>query len=376
MVALIVTGTHLITSGAQPVDQRIDPTGPSTPVPSSQMTAPTDRPANGATNGVFPRWDPFTITDEPWADSVLPHQLDPPANPPDVADDPMVAAVIAAPLEGGDLRLLGIDGGWRRVDGTAEAVTGTLHDMVRPSLAADGKLVAMSTDAGILVVDVTTGKRQLIDWTKKLAEPQDMLPELLWLPDGTGIVVLHWTGPWSVGLDGTTTQLPYEHDEWGSSAVLAIDPDGTVVVKRFKERDLVLWRDGEQVGGTRFEYFGERPAAGFGRFALSGWGNDLPKDGGPLVVDQSTGELVAYLPIKDPNSVYTDNGHLTPLGFLDADTVVLSVAPMDFKTMEIGEETWQLVSWNFVTGELRRLTSGAIPMWHHASVAIDALGMR
>lgn len=80
------------------------------------------------------------------------------------------------------------------------------------------------------------------------------------------------------------------------------------------------------------------------------------------MLDSTNGDLVAYAPIRDSNSVYTDNGYLRPLGFLDEDSVLLLVAQMDFRSMDIGEETWQLVAWGYQTNQYQRLTSGATEM--------------
>jgi hypothetical protein len=55
---------------------------------------------------------------------------------------------------------------------------------------------------------------------------------------------------------------------------------------------------------------------------------------------------------------YGDNGYPTAQGFLDPETVLLLVAPMDFRTMDPGEETWYLATWNFETGEIEHLTTG------------------
>ncbi|QIK76072.1 hypothetical protein [Nocardioides piscis] len=77
-----------------------------------------------------------------------------------------------------------------------------------------------------------------------------------------------------------------------------------------------------------------------------------------MVVDAGSGETLGYAPIRDTDSVYGDNGYLSALGFLDPGTVVLLVGPMDFRTMDPGDERWHLVSWDFHTGDFERITSG------------------
>ena len=77
------------------------PSGPNTPSVTPSATADTETP--GPLNAVQPRWDPFTIEDEPFHPTTLPANLAPPAAAPSVADEPMTAAVIAWPEEGQDL---------------------------------------------------------------------------------------------------------------------------------------------------------------------------------------------------------------------------------------------------------------------------------
>ena len=48
-------------------------------------------------------------------------------------------------------------------------MTGTLSDVVAPALSSDGRQVAMSTNDGILVVDVTSGKQRTIPWPDEIA---------------------------------------------------------------------------------------------------------------------------------------------------------------------------------------------------------------
>ena len=103
-------------------------------------------------------------------------------------------------------------------------------------------------------------------------------------------------------------------------------------------------------------------AAGYGLLAYTGWGADLPRDDGPLIKDARTGETVAYAPIRDRLAVYSDNSRLTVQGFLDEQTVLLLVAPTDFKTMRLGNETWHLVGWDFRADTYQRLSSGGTRM--------------
>lgn len=355
-VLVVLGGIRLLGDGSLGTEP--DPAAPkptasptSTGAPNPPTPVPPDEPV------VHPTWDPFTVVDAPLRDTVLPERLAPPEAAPAIEDDPMPAAVVAWPAAGRDVMLLGEDGRWRSVPGTAEALSGSLRDVVRPVLPSGGQKVAMSTDAGILVVDVTTGARRTIPWPDELAE-WDTAPELRWAPLGNaaGLVVLHWSDTWLVELDGTARRAEYSRP-YGNG--LAFDPVGPVVEKRWEELDLRVW---EGVRGITsrvpFGYWGERLVFEHGLVAMTGGGNGLPGDGGPMVVEAATGSVVGYAPIRDRSSVYTDNGYLTALGFLDEETVLLLVGPMDFRTMELGEEQRHLVAWDFRAGTFGRLTSG------------------
>ncbi len=181
----------------------------------------------------------------------------------------MAAAVIAWPEEGHDLRLLGTDGDWRSVPGTADAVTGTLSDVVNPALSSDGRQVAMSTNDGILVVDVTSGKQRTVPWPDEIAEPSDLAPPLRWLPDGEGFAVFHWRATWLVGLNGEGEEAPYG-GPYGIG--LAFDPDGDVIEHRFDRSDLRVWHGDQVASTTSFPHWGESMVTRYGKVALTAVG--------------------------------------------------------------------------------------------------------
>jgi len=324
---------------------------PLEPIKPSETNSATPSPTF---DPVQPRWDPFTVADEPFHDSLLPRRLDPPASAPDVADDPMAAAVIAWPEEGQDLRLLGTDGTWRSVPDTSGGIPGTFSTVVTPILSSDGRQVAMSMSNGILIVDVTTGERRTIPWPDQLAGPWDTAPRLYWLPNDDGFAVSFMSIVWRVDLDGEIRKAPY-----GDTGGLAFDPSGRIVERRFEHNDIRVWRDDQLLSTAPAPYWGERMVTRHGLVAFTGAGGDaFTGDGGPIVVDASTGNLLAYAPIRDQHSTYSDNGFLSAKGFLDQDTVLLLVGPIDFRTMDLGEETWHLVAWKFRTGSYEQLATG------------------
>ncbi len=345
-VALAI-GVGQLSSGGARSDDPVDTPSTSLPVPS---------PAPSATSGpaTQPRWDPFSVPNAPWRSRGLPETLTAPssADTVPVSLKPMDGVVVAWPQEDADLQLLGTDGQWRSVPGTQGAVAGALYDTVTPAISSDGTRVAMSTNAGILVVDVTTGEDTTIPWPDEIAQPWDTAPGLRWLPGDEGFVVLHWRDTWLVDLDGGDRRAPYK----GGYVSIGVDPEGVIYQNDYQRRSLLSWQGDQRIRETPFIQC-ERLVGGYGLLACTA-GSVEPFRSGPIVVDPVNGDVLAYAPIKDPNSIYSDNGHLTAMGFLDAETVLLLVGPTDFKTMEVGEESWHLVAWEFRTGAFERITSG------------------
>ena len=306
-----------------------------------------------------PIWDPFTLAEAPTRASVLPTDLDPPTTAPSIQEQPLPDIVVAWPEEGADLRVLGSNQQWRSVPGTAGAIRGSLRDVVDPAISPDGSSVAMSTDEGILVVEAT-GRRTTIPWPPALAGPVDIQPRVLWRPGNDGFVVLHWKQPWVVDLEGDGEPAPFGA---GYSGGVMVDPDdGTILERRgLPQQDLVAWDGDDMESRGGIAGYGERFVTRFGLVAYTGnlgqGGFSVPR-AGPVVLDATTGEALAYAPIRDRDSVYSDNGHLTALGFLDEETVLLMVRPMDFRTMEPEEGVSHLVAWTYETGDFEVLSRG------------------
>ena len=337
-----------------------------TPSPSVTPSVVDDDPATQRI------WDPFTVVDAPRHPTVLPEQISPPEDPPSLAAAPLPDIVLAWPAEDTDLRVLATTGEWRAVPGTANAIQGTFRDVVSPAISPDGDRVAMAVDAGILVVEATTGEQSVVPWPPELAGPVDSRPGLRWLPGDEGFVVLHWKRPWLVGLDGTGEPAPFG-GPYGSGVM--VDPDdGTIRERTRAYGRLRTWNSADDASSVSLGGYGERYVTRFGVVAYTG--NPGP-DGmalmsGPVVVDPGAGEILGYAPINDRDSVYSDNAHLTALGFVDPDTVLLMVTPMDFRTMGPEDGVTHLVSWDFRTGDFTRLGSGG-PGMRWIAVAPDLL---
>jgi hypothetical protein len=342
-----------------------------TPVPTpTPTTSPSEIDADPATQAV---WDPFTVVDESRRPSTLPEQIAPPTDAPSIADAPLPDIVLAWPEEGVDLRVLATNGEWRSVPGTANAIQGTFRDVVSPAISPDGDRVAMAVDAGVLVVEATTGEQSVVPWPPELAGPVDSRPGLRWLPGDEGFVVLHWKRPWLVDLDGTGEPAPFG-GSYGSGVM--VDPDdGTIRERTRAYGRLRTWNSADDASSVSLGGYGERYVTRFGLVAYTGnpGPNGVALMSGPVVVDPGTGEILGYAPIKDRDSVYSDNAHLTALGFVDPDTVLLMVTPMDFRTMSLEDGVTHLVSWDFRSGDFARLGSGG-PGMRWIAVAPDLLG--
>ena len=338
-----------------------------TPVPTPTAT-PSAIDVDPATQEI---WDPFTVVDAPRRASVLPEQLSPPSVAPGIADSPLPDIVVAWPEEGEDLLLLSSSGDWRSVPGTATAIQGSLNDIVRPAISPDGGQVAMATDAGILVVEATTGEQRVVPWPPELVGPFDIRPSVLWRPDDAGFVVMHWERPWLVDLEGKGEPAPF--GDRNNNQVM-VDPDTGVVRESRWQKSMIMSWDGDRVvDRVPRRGYGERFVTRYGLVAYTGSPGQFDMGvmkSGPIVLDPATGDVVAYAPIRDANAVYSDNGHLTALGFLDEATVLLLVTPMDFRTMQSGDGVTHLVAWDFTTGDFGLIASGG-PGMRSIAVAPD-----
>lgn len=347
VAAVGVTGLGGRDDAPSPQDPVVGPTAPS-PSDASPPDVPSSGPSGTPSRtgpATQPLWDPFDVPGLPRRETLLPARLDPPAGAlPTFAERPAARVLLAWPEEGRDLRILGADSGWRTVPGTADVVGPALRPVVRPAISGDGTRVAYATVDGVAVLDVTAGTTLTLPWPAEIDAPWDTPPDLLWRAGDEDLVVLHWRRPWVMGLDGSDGPAPYP----GRFVALAVDPAGPVVQNDYERRRLLTWDDDRVVGDAPFAQC-ERLAAAHGLVACTA-GSLEPFRSGPVVVDTGTGEIVAYAPIRDRNSVYSDNAHLTVRGFLDERTVLLDVGPADFGVERNGEGAWHLVAWELDTG--------------------------
>jgi hypothetical protein len=211
----------------------------------------------------------------------------------------------------------------------------------------------MSTSDGILVVDVTQGTQRLLPWPDEIAPPWDTAPPLRWLPGNDELLVQHWKRTWIVGLDGSDRAAPYR-GLFGAGVF--VDPDGPVRQWRWSDKQLVEWEGDRIAHGVTGNWWGERYVSRYGLVAFTGalQGDDR---NGPAVVRADDGRVIAYAPIIDPNAAYSDNGYLTAQAFLDDHTLLILVAPVHLGDPD-RVERWYLATWDFNSGEFRRLSAG------------------
>lgn len=318
-------------------------------------------------------WDPVTLADAPRARSALPVSVRPPSAAPSVLEEPLAAAVLAYPTEGRDLLLLGTDGQWRSVPDTADVAADTLRPWLTPALTADGGTLAVPSDDGVLVVDLAAGRQELLPWPARIAGTWDSAPQLTWLPGEEELLVGAWNGTWVMGLDGSDRAAPYQ-GAFGAGVV--VDPDGAVRQYRWQSRQLLEWDGGDVVSRVFGSWvFGERYTTRHGLLAFTGKpnGDDVagPDRAGVVVVRTKDAETVAYAPTRDEASVYSDNGHLTAVGFLDDHTVVLLVGPADLVDAD-GAQRWFVATWDLTEDSFAVLAEGG-PDLGRAGLAVDAL---
>lgn len=338
--------------------------------PSTSETAtpllPFSVPANVVIAPPFARFSAL-----PQRSTALPEviNLDPGAAIP-LADAPLTRAVAIAQQDLGPLIVIAEDGTTRRVDDPALAGA----RMHITSLSPDGMRAALTTADGLLVIDMTTGTRRPI--SRAIIEPPAQT--IVWLSSRT--VVTGIERSYEINVDtGTAFQLvgveaadvvSVQGAAAGRVAELAPVDDQRGLPGRIR-----IWRNvrtaqpagnGETPGSgaTPSEPVPgdveERPVSGppwFGRWVGPGWSTLelLVRACSPngLLLPPSVGvarDAIATV-ARDGDSIATlavvEAIPLIPLGFLDADTVLVNT----------GVEEGRLLAWNVREGSLQLISS-------------------
>lgn len=332
------------------------PTNPSL----SPSTSPTDVPSVAEATAAAeidpakaqPLWDPAGVEDLPRAGVLLPDELDPVGE-----SGPAIGSAVAVADDGGLCWVLGSSGEWASTaypEGELEFV---------------GRQVAISSVAYEVVVtgrtalwrrDVSTQEWTKVPYPADFRTQFDYQPSLAVYDDGR-ILLGQDERWWLIPADGgAATRLPFDRFDdvmTAGSDVLASRFANTAPPQRTVEE----WRSGSIVRSQDAIGFQslQRPVADTFSiaFARARTGYTVPpsvvESDGLLALDREGLTTRAFLPVPSAASYYTDSGGLTPVGWLNPDTVLVAVRPRDdFDT------TW-LVTWDVDTGELARAASYA-----------------
>lgn len=341
LVAVVVAGIVLVPRVTGPAQEPVQE--PTTSPEPSVIEIPDTDPTQ-------PVWDPNTLGSAPLHSTNMPERIDVRTARGPTLSERTMSGIVAALQDDTSLRLLDKDGTWRTLPSeSAQGFPFSAGDVARPAIASDGTRVAVAAEAGIRIIDATTGAELTLPWPQQFAPPWDNPPDVKWQPGDDGLIVSGNVRASLVELDGTSRDAPYR------SYALGIDPDGPVYQNDFQARRLLTWSDDDLVDESPFIQC-NRIVAGYGHVACT-TGSLQSGRSGPVVVDPATGDVVAYAPIKDPNATYSDNAGLTLLGFLDEETVLMLVGPGAYSAHDVPGER-HLVTWRFGTGELRRISTG------------------
>lgn len=345
LVSAVVVGTSL--AGPRAVER------------PSPAPAPTDLPTTLAEaipdEVVEPFWDVAGVGRLPLRESTLPETVEQPAAAPSLADAPVPAAALSLWGEGDTTYLLTPDGEWRSV----------AHPGPEPALATlsdDGTRLAMPGPAGLEVWDLPTGTPTTLPWPDDARLPvADLVVTLRWAADGEHVLVVGPRSSWWLGLDGSVESLPFPTNRY--SADLYPTEDGRVVELAATlggaGRAVVEWEGGRRVSALDAGFLASLDRAAVGGELIAAargvGGYYTPRErsdwDGLVVFGRQDMRARAFLPIRDANAAYSDNGRLTVHGFLDEETVLAWVLPE-------GSEDWSLVAWHFSDGEMTRLAGG------------------
>lgn len=327
--------------------QRIAPS-----IPTPTVTPSTDAEPKGIDHS-----NTQHVSPELWAELDGVPVLDP-GETTDLADDPMAGGVFATvdPDDPAVPVVLGSDGRWRRVDVPGlvliQDVNGYTSPVVRPTaFSADGTHLALPQPDSLVVVDLTDGTHRTYPM------PGSFLSYAVWVADSEVLVASEGdTTSTIVDLDDgetTRTELPPDTAftdgdslswgrsdpslDWGARPdvhTLANNAGGLVEYPP-------LVKDGIAVGDMSV---GSREVGS----------EDPPLGNGPVVVDATSGDVLAYLHVGPGSGLVLLlgwEGDLPVLGLLDKTGESLAMA---------------IVAWDYRTGRLEPLaqTSGTAVAWN------------
>ena len=279
-------------------------------------------------------WDPRRVTElPPGEDLPLPSSLDPIITALSPLDGQMrgIAVVSTGPY----LFVLDRQGDWH----TVGAPAARLPDG-STALSADGTRVAFTARGGLWWRDLDgDGGWQRTPYPDGFAIKEERRPPLEIDADGRILIGYGVDRPaWSIDpVTGESAPLTFALDRAEPA------PEGSVL----------LWpvTDRTSVAAVR---------------EVRGWDGEREGADWPGLIAMRGEDLTtrAYLPIRDDNAYYTENGGLRPLAWVDGDTVLAWVAPRSGTGVS---KTAHLFTWNVETGELGHVSS--LPATYEVDVA-------
>jgi hypothetical protein len=327
-VVVLIVSVRVVTG-----DPRSDapPADPATPSVTEVPTAPAI-----ARSRIQEVWDPRGAEGQPVVDLGVPRVLEtltagPVDRPVVVLDDGSRARVVSAEGLVADLALPDGLGELRTVslspDGTRLAAVGISGFFWRP-VDGDWRRVELSQQATGEGIEVT------------------------WAPDGGSLVLRSHLAGIRIDLaSGEQSRLPMlrAYEPW------TFAPDGTIVTTG--RPDFRRWDGDEVVSVVRLGPLEslQRPVAGASLLAaaranVSVGEKRLAEDSdGLIAVDGETLVTRGFLRVPSAASSYVDGGALTPIAWLDDDTLLFTVLPKDAPKR-------YLMTWDVATGEVSRVS--------------------
>lgn len=259
-----------------------------------------------------------------------------------LAGNPISRIVAAVQPLNGPVLVLGQDGAWREVDrglGVALDEGGNRRpSLTSTSVSSDARRLVLLQSDGLLLIDVTTGKRRLLPVPATFGR----IDSLLWLPDGDQVAVAGDGGALVVSTrDGSYPSTGYHVPD------LAVSGPGDPVVQ-LTASELVAQDGGKTVPRT----YATGDQVMLDEWYGAGWVNDsratrtgFLHDGeqATFVIDVATARVTHVLILPTGASpAIRSQGCCATLGWLDGQTVLL-------------RDGGQVLAWRFTSGAVYRV---------------------
>jgi hypothetical protein len=331
VLVLVVALAGQLTRGD---DHTAPPVAP-TPTPSADAAATAPPIARGR---IQPVWDPRGAESLPVVDLGVPRVME--------SLSPGVVTRPVAVLDDGErARLVSADG--------------LIAALPLPDGLGRQRTVSLSPDGTKLAAVGISGAfwRTLDgDWQRVELDDEGQVTgegiEVTWSPDGSSLVLRSHLAGVRVDLDtAAQDRLPMLRDY----ASWTFAPDGTVVTTGLP--GVREWDDGEVSRETRLGPLEnlQRPLVDDAALVAARGNTSWPEERQPddfdglIALDRETLATRGFLRVPDQVGYYVDGGVLTPIAWLDDDTVAFTVLPEDAPKE-------YLLTWDVETGEISRVS--------------------